>query len=308
MSEYYLDTGQSVEGDEGWYRVNREVGEGGNCVVYLVTQTGGKYRGNNFALKIFRNTWDSTRERRFHDELEFLEEAEHPSILKYYDQGDFRSYPFLISEYLPKTLRDVIEEESVPLTEKLSYATQLLSVLVHLENENPPVVHRDIKPDNIFIRSGTCYLGDFGLMKRMNENDSVDSEGESFYKSEDTAMNKYRYRTPDLVKYERDEIDEIPVQSDVFQLGLVLIELFSENNWNPQIPKSDPLSDVEIDEQAYDWIRIPEGLSNRIGPHLTRMITKDHTERPKASEIMDNWMGLFEDAADMSQNLNGRVF
>jgi serine/threonine protein kinase len=220
---YYLDSGTGVKTDDAWYTVNREIGEGGNCVVYLVTQTEGEYRGN-----------------------------------------------------------------------------------IHLEQEEPPVIHRDIKPENIFVRGETCYLGDFGLMKRKGE--EGDGEMTSFYRSDDVAMNKYRYRTPDLVKYEREDIDEIPIESDVFQLGLVLIELFTENNWNPQQPTEEPLSDVEIDPQAYEYIRIPEGMGGGIGNLLSDMITIDHSDRPMASELMDSWMGIFRDAAEMSQDLHGRVF
>lgn len=303
---YYLDSGTGVKTDDAWYTVNREIGEGGNCVVYLVTQTEGEYRGNNFALKIFRNVWDGTREDRFRDEQTFLQETDHPSILRYYDQGEYNGYPFLVSEYLPRNLREMLDGKSISLTAKLSYAVQLLSVLVHLEQEEPPVIHRDVKPENIFVRGETCYLGDFGLMKRKGE--EGDGEMTSFYRSDDVAMNKYRYRTPDLVKYEREDIDEIPIESDVFQLGLVLIELFTENNWNPQQPTEEPLSDVEIDPQAYEYIRIPEGMGDGIGNLLSDMITIDHSDRPMASELMDSWMGIFRDAAEMSQDLYGRVF
>jgi len=303
---YYLENGTSVSTEDAWYNINREVGEGGNCVVYLVTQTDGEFKGNNFALKIFKNVWDETREDRFRDEQAFLEETDHPSILRYYDQDEYNGYPFLVSEYLPKNLREVLNDEPLPLTVKLSYAVQLLSVLVHLEQEEPPIIHRDIKPENIFVRGETCYLGDFGLLKRKGT--EADEQMRSFYRSDDVAMNKYLYRTPDLVAYEREEMDQIPVESDVFQLGLVLIELFTENNWNPQVPTEKPLSDVEIHPRAYEYIRIPEGMGNGIGNLLSDMIAMDHSERPKASELMDNWMGIFSDAAEKSQDLHGRVF
>lgn len=303
---YYLENGTSVSTEDAWYKINREVGEGGNCVVYLVTQTEGEFKGNNFALKIFKNVWDEIREDRFRDEQVFLEETNHPSILRYYDQDEYNGYPFLVSEYLPNNLGEVLNNEPSPLTVKLSYAVQLLSVLVHLEQEEPSIIHRDIKPKNIFVRGETCYLGDFGLLKRQGT--EADGQMTSFYRSDDIAMNKYLYRTPDLVSYEREEINKIPVESDVFQLGLVLIELFTENNWNPQVPTDEPLSDVEMDPRAYEYIRIPEGMGNGIGNLLSDMIAMDHSERPKASELMDKWMGIFESAAEKSQDLHSRVF
>lgn len=302
---YYLRPGSSISTDDAWYKINQEIGEGGNCVAYLVTQTDGNYKGNNFAIKIFKNTWDEERERRFQSEQEFLEDVTHPSILRYYDQGSYYGYPFLVAEYLPNTLREVIRKDEISFTQKLSYTVQLLSVLVHLENEEPPVVHRDIKPENIFVRGETCFLGDFGLMKRVQVGDQTDIP---FYESDDVAMNRAQYRSPDLVKYERGEIDEVPVQSDVFQLGLVLTELFSKNNWNPQVKKDDPLSDVEMDSEVYEYIDIPEGMSRGIGPLIGEMLTLEYSDRKKASEIMDNWMGVYEDAAEKSVDIHGRVF
>ena len=298
--------GDSVSSEDEWYRVNQEIGSTGDSVVYMVTQTSGQYRGNNFALKLFHNIENEDRIKRFQEERKLLQNVNHPSILRYYDQGKYDDYPFLISEFLPETLQDVIDEDSVPLQVKLGYAVQLLSALIYLEKQSPPVVHRDIKPSNVFVRGTTCYLGDFGLMKRIDN--STGSVLGSF-ESGDIAMNKWEYRTPDLVEYERDDRDDIPVESDVFQLGLVLIELFTENNWNPQTPSEDPLSDVNIDNRAHTYIDgIHGGVGDGIGKLLSDMINEDPEKRPKASDIMDDWMGLYEDVADASVTLNGEVF
>jgi len=305
-NSYYINPETYINAENYGYIVHKKIDEGGNCIVYLVTQTKGKFRGNTFAMKLFKNINKELRRDRFEGQIKFIKEADHPSITSYYDEGVHEGYPFLVSEYLPNTLRDIFYKENVSLTTKISYAVQILSVLRYLENEDPPIVHRDIKPDNIFVRKSNCFLGDFGLIKRIGEKDV--QEGKPLSHSDDVAMNKYRYRTPDLVEYERGNIDDVPVESDVFQLGLVLIELFTENNWNPQFPSDKPLSDVEIDKNAYKYIHIKEGMGRGIGNLLTQMINLDFRERKKASEIMNSWMGIFRDATKMSYRITGEVF
>lgn len=301
-----LYPGDPVRTDDAWYKIAQEIGSTADAVVYLVTQTEGEYVGNNFALKLFKNIDDEDRVRRFQDERELLKEIDHPSILRYYDQDKYDDYPFLVSEYFPTTLREKINDDDVSLPTKLSYSVQLLSALSHLEQREPSVIHRDIKPSNVFVRGDTCYLGDFGLMKRVGTQD--ENEIGSF-ESGDVAMNKWQYRTQELVDFENGDRDNLPPESDVFQLGLVLIELFTENSWNPQIPAEDPLSDVEIDPRAYQYIDgIQGGMGDGIGRLLRDMITEDADERPKASEIMDDWMGRFEDVSEAARIINGQVF
>lgn len=299
-------TGDPIRTDDAWYKVAEEIGYTADAVVYLVIQTEGQYFGNNFAIKLFKNIDDEDRVKRFQNERRLLSDINHPSILRYYDQGMYDEYPFLVSEYFPTTLRQIIDNNDISLSVQISYAVQLLSALTYLETQDPSIVHRDIKPSNIFVRGETCFLGDFGLMKRA-ENPNENERGS--FKSEDIAMNKWQYRTQELVDYENGELEIIPTESDVFQLGLVLIELFTENSWNPQVVAEDPLSDVQMDPRAYQYIDgIQGGMADGIGKLLTDMISEETEERPKASEIMDDWIGRFEDVSEAARIIEGNVF
>lgn len=301
-----LYPGDQIKTNDARYTIIQEINSTANAVVYLVTQKDGKYVGNNFALKLFKNIEDENRVKRFQDERELLKNIDHPSIIRYYDQGGYDNYPFLVSEYFPTTLREKINENNVNLPTKVSYAVQLLSALKYLEEQTPPIVHRDIKPSNILVRGDACYLGDFGLMKHVESQSAGEIEP---LKSDDIAMNKYQYRTQELVDYERGDRNDIPTESDVFQLGLVLIELFTENNWNPQEPVKDPLSNVEIDPQAQKYIDgIPGGMGDGLGRLLSDMVKQDPEERPKASEIIEDWIGRFEDVSEAARVINGQVF
>jgi serine/threonine protein kinase len=224
MPDYiHIDVGQSIVSVANvWYRCVQHLGTGGNAVVYLVLATSGPNKGVLFALKIFRKLSMPERRQRFLEEVEFLQRCSHPSLMRVLDRGVFRDagsqFPFVVAEFLPVTLSELIKTGSASITQKLSYALQLLSALSYLAALAPQVVHRDIKPHNIFVKGGSAVLGDFGLMKLLDDNPEADRE--IFKESVGPGM-PFFYRTPDLIAYARNEAD-ITTKSDIFQLGLVL--------------------------------------------------------------------------------------
>jgi len=119
--------------------------------------------------------------------------------MRVFDTGVFYGqHPFLVAEYLPRTMFQITRADSASVTVKISFAMQLLSALVYLESLEKPVIHRDIKPQNIFIKGNSCVLGDFGLMKWAGLESAEDKE--VFKESFDVGM-PARYRTPDQVAY-----------------------------------------------------------------------------------------------------------
>jgi serine/threonine protein kinase len=233
MSDYFrLEVGQGVKSERGiWYKNIQSLGIGGNAITFLVQCTSGMCKGILFALKVFRVISREERKHKFLAERDFLEEScSHPAIMRVFDTGVFVNedgeFPFVVTEYLPFTLADKMRSRSATTVEKVSYTLQLLSALVYLDSLPVPVVHRDIKPKNIFLKGQSCVLGDFGLMKFIDKNDEVDRE--IFKESVGPGM-PYYYRTPDLIAYARYE-SSISTKSDVFQLGLVVAELFTGRN------------------------------------------------------------------------------
>lgn len=121
--------------------------------------------------------------------------------------------------------------------------------------------NRDIKPGNIFISDNNAILGDFGLIKRIELSGEDNSEDDVELVNE-TVMNQFSgyvamarfYRTPELVAYAKRE-DELHIESDVFQLGLVLTELFTGKN--PLIPSEDLRSPIRLETigrvECDDW-------------------------------------------------------
>jgi serine/threonine-protein kinase len=298
----YFEIGQSIRSATGaWYRAVQHLGTGGNAVTYLVLSTSGRNEGVLFALKVFRKLSEPTRRERFLSEVMFLEGCNHPALMHVFDSGVFAAsgneFPFVVAEYLPLRLFDVIRAGDATTAHKVAYALQLLSALTYLQSSNPKVVHRDIKPQNVFVKGRSCVLGDFGLMKLLDG--QVEQDREIFKESVGPGMPFY-YRTPDLIAYARNESD-ITTRSDVFQLGLVLTELFTGRN--PAKRPDDYLDPLELENIG----TIPGGLGGSIATLLHRMLTIDPAQRPDASALLDPWQGVFRSATERAHALDGKV-
>lgn len=79
---FFLSIGQSIQSEAGvWYRNVEVLGKGGNAVTFLVVATSGPHRGVPFAVKVFRRLSKPERRDAFLQEIRFLENCSHPSIM-----------------------------------------------------------------------------------------------------------------------------------------------------------------------------------------------------------------------------------
>ena len=297
-----LEIGQGIfANSKSWYKVIQWLGKGGNAVTYLVLCSEGSNRGNFFALKFFYRLSDPDRRQNFLAEIDFLKGCCHPSIMQIFDEGIYSNgeneYPYVVTEYLPTTLQQ-LDYKSLNLCDKLSITIQLLSGLVHLNSLEPPVVHRDIKPANIFLKGRSCILGDFGLLKRIDGQSELDRE--VFKQSVGPGM-PFRYRTPDLVDY-ANNVHPLTTKTDVFQLGLVIAELFTLVN--PCKESKNLLAEVDIGTFPF----IKGTLGGRIASLIKQMLILEPVSRPSALELLPPWERTFIEAVQASHVLHGDVF
>jgi serine/threonine protein kinase len=299
--EDYLDLGfrtvlKSQSGSD--YTCLQRLGLGGSAETYLMLATAGPLRGQLFAVKIFRRLSKPEWRANFLDEIRFLQGCNHPAVMRVFDEGLYLDqHPFVVAEYLPGTLANVLRTGPLMMA-KMGYALQLLSALEYLATEAVAVVHRDIKPANIFIKGGSCVLGDFGLVKRTRVDPAVDREmiRESFGPRMPRA-----YRTPDLIDYLKGGPPPTD-RSDVYQAGLVFAEMFSGRN--PQRPmRGDDFTErIELDS-----FYIPGGMGRPIKELIEPMLFAEPGRRPSAAALLPTWQDLFLEAARRAHALDGRV-
>ncbi len=213
----------------------------------------------------------------FMREINFLRGCDHPAVMRVFDEGIYlERYPFVVVEYLPDTLHEVARKRTVFL-KKLSYSLHLLSALDYLQRLDPPVIHRDIKPRNAFVRGEACILGDFGLMKhgpaRDDQDREIDDEDREVIRQSYGPGMPQLYRTPDLVEYMKGGPPPT-TSSDEFQLGLVLAELFTGMNPEKPMGRGGFLSEIELQ---------PLGdLDHRLWPPVKRAIEEMLEFKPAA--------------------------
>ncbi len=304
MTDYLnFEFGKGIKTKKGnWYKCIQTLGIGGNAITLLVLSTNGNNKGVPFALKIFRKHSKPERRKEFLKEVSFLTRCDHASVIRVFDSGtyftDDGECPFVVMEYLPRTLAQVIERGQTTLVEKLCYSCQLLSAINYLSSLKPAVVHRDIKPQNIFIKGQACVLGDFGLIKILNNNTEEDRE---ILKESIGVGMPFFYRTPDLVNYYKGEKDITP-KSDVFQLGLTLAELFTGRNPEKKVATFDDPVTIEVIKDIPGTV-----LSGSIYTLLKRMLVLDAAQREDASKLMDCMSGIFEEACEKALDFEGKA-
>ncbi len=161
--------GEQFDEDEGVrgvgpYVIVRRLGAGGMGDVYLARD---ERLERQVALKILPAYFaaDDMRLRRFQREARAASALNHPNILTIHEVGEASGVRFIATEFVDgQTLRELITERALSLTEVVDVAVQVASALQAAHAAG--IVHRDVKPENIMRRAdGLVKLLDFGIAK-----------------------------------------------------------------------------------------------------------------------------------------------
>jgi eukaryotic-like serine/threonine-protein kinase len=209
----------------GRYEVRSKIGEGGMGEVYRARD---EKLNRDVAIKVLPADLSENAERlhRFEQEAEAAGALNHPNILAVYDVGVHDSAPYVVSELLEgETLRDLLEERQPATRKSLDYAIQLAHGLAAAHDKG--IVHRDIKPDNIFItKDERLKILDFGLAKLAQPSgvDVAQTEIATRKVRTDpgTIMGTVGYMSPEQVRGQA-----VDHRTDIFSFGAVLYEMLS---------------------------------------------------------------------------------
>lgn len=146
-------------------------------------------------------------------EYALLQSLDHPRLTKaveLFEEGGFSYFIRFYAEGEP--LHQLVKAHGT-FTEKeiTDIALQLCDILMYLHGQKPPIIHRDIKPQNVICASdGTVYLIDFGISRKFNPEASQDTV---FIGTSTTAP-------PEQFGYAQTD-----VRSDIYALGILMIFL-----------------------------------------------------------------------------------
>jgi serine/threonine protein kinase len=151
------------------YRVERMLGQGGFGVVYVAQDLSFH---TMVAVKENSETLPDMQQQ-FQAEASILRMLDHPNLPKVYDyfvEPTGRAY--IVMQYISgEDLRVLVHREGAMSEPRaLTYMDQILGVVEYLHDQNPPIIHRGISPNDIVVgQSDKAYLVDFGIAKASNK-------------------------------------------------------------------------------------------------------------------------------------------
>jgi serine/threonine-protein kinase len=208
--------------------VTELVGEGGMGAVYRAEDL--LLEGRLCALKEVNpdlgadpQTAEQAREQ-FYREASILARLDHPNLPKVSDYFSDEGREYLVMDYVPgNDLRQVLDAslaqgKQLSEAQVLKWAEQLCSALDYLHGQDPPVLHRDIKPGNIKLTpAGAIKLVDFGLVKLMLPDDN---------RTITVLQGRGTVQYTPLEQYGGDT-GHTDVRSDIYSLGGTLYHLLT---------------------------------------------------------------------------------
>ncbi len=148
------------------YRIDRQIGQGGMGAVYIAKD---ERFDSTVAIKETLCFSDENFRNAIEREARLLNSLKHSALPRVSDHFEEQNGQFLVMEYIPgEDVAAMLESSGkpFPVEQVLKWADQLLDALDYLHNQVMPVIHRDIKPQNLKINSrGEMILLDFGLAK-----------------------------------------------------------------------------------------------------------------------------------------------
>ncbi|KAJ3330023.1 hypothetical protein HDU76_006646 [Blyttiomyces sp. JEL0837] len=151
---------------------------------------------------------------------------------------------------------------------------QIVDGLMHIHSQN--VIHRDLKPDNIFVEEDHhVLLGDFGLAKSIADHVLSPHTDLDVGVDSSTDQGTYFYIAPEIL-----DRQICTPRSDIYSLGILLLELFH--------PFGTAMERVVTLHEVKRSGALPATLPTDIGDLIERMLQKDPSMRPSAFDILND--------------------
>ncbi|KAE8734051.1 putative serine/threonine-protein kinase WNK1 [Hibiscus syriacus] len=202
--------------------------------------------------------------QRLYSEIHLLKNLNHGSIMQFYTSWidiDRRIFNFVTEMFTSGTLREYRQRhQCVDIQAVKNWSRQILGGLVYLHGHDPPVIHRDLKCDNIFVNGhlGQVTIGDLGLAAILCGSRHAHS-----------VIGTPEFMAPDL--YEEDYNELV----DVYSFGMCVLEMITSEY---------PYSECSNPAQIYMKVtsgKLPEALYSIQDEEAMRFIGKclDHVSK-----------------------------
>ncbi|KAI8369296.1 kinase-like domain-containing protein [Radiomyces spectabilis] len=248
-------------------KLNTFLGKGAYKVVYKAID---REEGYEVAWNVIQATRQEFKD--LGHEIEILKSVRHPNIITFHDAWYNDTEFIFITELMTSgTLREYIRKLSPSLNMKIikRWCRQILKGLVYLHAHEPPIIHRDIKCDNIFINGahGEIKIGDMGTAEM--------KIGKKY-----TVIGTPEFMAPEM--YEEKGYSE---KVDIYAFGMCLLEMVTG-----EYPYGECTNAAQVFKKVTRTIR-PECLSRVQNEDVLALINNCLTtenDRMTAQEILEH--------------------
>ncbi len=236
------------------YEFLGELGRGGMAVVYRARE---RALGREVAVKVVRPRFHSDEESvaRLAREARTVAQLEHPNIVSLHAIKRLKTGLALVMQIVPgQTLKAALAEGPLSAERAEAVLQDIARALAYAHRNG--VVHRDVKPENIFLDeiTGRALLSDFGVARSISENTELTATG--------TAIGTPTYMSPEQI-----DGGALDGRSDLYALGMVGWEMLTgQRPW-----AGESLYSV-IYRQKHDPLPSLDGIRPDLSPRLQYLI------------------------------------
>nr|XP_029120802.1 probable serine/threonine-protein kinase WNK9 isoform X2 [Elaeis guineensis] len=237
-------------------RYNEILGRGASKTVYRAFD---EYEGIEVAwnqVKLYDFLRSSEDLERLYCEIHLLKTLKHKNIMKFYTSWvdtSKRNINFVTEMFTSGTLRQYRQKHRrVNIRAVKHWCRQILRGLLYLHSHEPPIIHRDLKCDNIFINGnqGEVKIGDLGLAAILRKSHAVHCVG------------TLEFMAPEVFEEEYNEL------VDIYSFGMCVLEMVTF-----EYPYSECTHPVQIYKKVISGTK-PEALYRVKDPEVRQFVEK----------------------------------
>jgi serine/threonine protein kinase len=256
------------------YHIIKFIASGQFGAVFEAAEVIGEQYVSRCAIKVIASPDDAARNALLR-EVRALGQMRHPHVLSYHHCGEIRGSSFMghfyiVTELADGTLADLRENGHTPLDQVCRAARDVASALAFIHSKK--AVHRDVKPKNIMRIGSRWKLGDFGLIRAL-EQSMMTASG---------RKGTLGYLSPESLDA------QVSSATDVWALGVTILETLTGRFAYDGETEAAFMKNLMTKEPT-----IPRGLPTPLDEVVRRCLTRDPRERCSANWVcqhVDEWL------------------
>lgn len=261
-------------------RLQGKVGQGGMGAVF---KSHHQRLDKTVAVKLMTLEATSDEHRkRFLVEAQAAAKLEHPNIVQVYDVGEENGVYYIIMQFVEgESLERLVKKEGGLEPKRAARILREIALALKSAHDRN-FIHRDVKPDNVFIgKNDSVKLGDFGLVRNLASDVQLTQAG-------------IVLGTPYFMAPEQFQSDKIDRRADIYALGITFYNMLTNRRpFDGKTPYE--VMEKHLKQPMPDVVKERPDVPVNVAELIARMTAKKPEERPQSIdevlEALDDYVG-----------------